>query len=329
MRRLLVLLAAAGLLVAGPASGYVKFGLGIDGRDVVVQWRQQPIRYFVNDSGVPGVSVDALDAALRRAFATWEAVPTARVRFSRAGFTGARPSDDDGMNVLGFESRPAMERTLAVTSYTIDLLEGSIVEADVVFNAAQPWSVAGGGEPGRFDLESIALHEIGHLLGLGHSALGETELAADGQRRLLAAGSIMFPIAFPGGSLEGRTLRADDIAGVSDLYPAGAGRGGSLSGRVTRDGRGVFGAHVVAYSLRSGELVGGFTLNESGEFVIAGLEPGPAIVRVEPLDDADLESFFEDSRPVDTGFAVTYYDGIAVVPRSGNAGGVDVAVRAR
>ena len=42
-------------------------------------------------------------------------------------------------------------------------------------------------------------------------------------------------------------LQADDIAGVRDLYGAlPAGEFGSVQGRVTKDGRGVYGAHVVA-----------------------------------------------------------------------------------
>jgi hypothetical protein len=320
------------LLAAGtPALAYVKFGLEVAGQNVVLKWPELPVRYFVSDAGVPGVSVAQMDEALRRAFATWQAVPTARVSFARAGLTAARPSDDDSLNVIGFESRPDLDRTLAVTSYTLDVVDGRIVEADILFNAAQPWSVQAGGEAGRFDFESIALHEAGHLIGLGHSAVGETELIAGGRRRLIASGAVMFPIAFPAGSIEGRVLRDDDIAGVTDLYPAPgiSDRTGSISGTVTRNGGGVFGAHVVTYHLRTGRIVAGFTVTEAGEFAIGGLEPGPCLVRVEPLDDGDRESFFDGSRAVEIGFGVTYASRLAVVPRGGNAGGLQIAVRAQ
>ena len=50
-----------------------------------------------------------------------------------------------------------------------------MLESDVFFNAAFAWSTAPNGEPGRYDVQSIATHEAGHFFGLGHSALGEAE----------------------------------------------------------------------------------------------------------------------------------------------------------
>jgi hypothetical protein len=330
MRRAILATAALVALASIPGSAYMRFGLTINGTTTVLRW-PGAVPYRVSDAeSAPGVGVTAFDQALSRAFAAWEAVPSADVRFAREGFTSARPSDDDAANVFGFEHRPDLERTLAVTTYTIDIINGRILEADVLFNTAQPWSVADGGSVSGFDLQAVALHEIGHVIGFGHSAIGETEISGTG-RRLIAAGSVMFPIAFPRGSIEGRTLRSDDIAAASDVYRRSAGGPalGGITGKVRKNGRGVFGAHVVAYGLRSGQIVGGFSINDEGEYVIAGLEPGAYVVRAEPLDDGDVDSFFEDSRRVDADFAVTYYPKLAVAPRSGVAPNVDITVRTR
>jgi hypothetical protein len=321
---------AFSLGVVVPASAYLKFGLTINGQSQALKWRSMPVRYFVSDRlAVPGVSIAQFDSAVGRAFATWENVPSSTIRFERAGITAARPSDDDGITVLGFENRPELDRVLGSTSFTFDSVRGEIVEADIFFNAAFAWSTAANGEANRFDLESIALHEIGHLSGLGHSALGETELRPTGGRRVIAAEAVMFPIAFTPGNIAARTPFADDIAGISDLYPDGAfnRETGSVSGRITKDGRGIFGAHVVAYNVTTGRMVASFTLNDNGEFAIAGLDAGPCIVRVEPLDDGDVESFFNSSATVELGFQATYFNRLAIVPAGGNAGDVNIAVR--
>ena len=66
------------------------------------------------------------------------------------------------------------------------------------YDADEQWSV--GASPGAFDLEIVALHEIGHLLGLDHS---------------LVEGAIMWP-SIRSGVTQG--LHRDDIDGLKALY---------------------------------------------------------------------------------------------------------------
>jgi hypothetical protein len=316
---------------SAPAYAYLKFGYQVNGVDHTLRWTTTPIRYYVTEAGVPGISSTAFQQAVGRAFSSWAAVPTASLSYQFAGFTANLPGEDDGRSTLGFLYEPDLDRVLASTSYLIDEVTGELIESDIFFNAAYTWSVSPTGEAGKWDLESTALHEIGHLNGLGHSAIGETQITPGDGREVLSVGATMFPISIGQGDVSGRKLHADDIAGISDLYPAAGFRGstGSTSGRITRNGAGIFGAHVVAIDLATGDMVGNFSLTTSGAFSIAGLRAGPHLLRVEPLDDADPASFFDPSEPTDVTFRAKYYERLIVVPRGGDTGSVEVKVVAK
>ena len=91
----------------------------------------------------------------------------------------------------------------------------------------------------------------------------------------------------------------------------------------------MLGAHVIAFDLRTQTLVGGISLSDDGSFVIAGLDPGPHILRVEPLDDADIESFFDLTLNIDVNFRVQFYNKVVVVPKGGGTSGVEMNVVAK
>jgi hypothetical protein len=239
--------------------------------------------------------------------------------------TSADPFVDDNLSVIGFRSRPDLDRTLGATTFGFDNVTGELIEADIFLNSAFDWSVTPSGQTGRFDLQSTLTHEIGHLLGLSHSALGETELRATGGRRVIGAQSIMFPVAFVAGSTENRSLKADDTAGIRDLYAATR-QYGQIAGRVTLQTIGVFGAHVTALNTSTATLVSAFSLNDHGDFVIGGLDPGVYVLRAEPLDDADVGSFFAEDTVVNVNFSPTYYSRLVSVGSGGAGPSVEIKV---
>lgn len=92
---------------------------------------------------------------------------------------------------------------LALTTLSYNFKTGEIYDADVELNSHEvEFSI--GDEAVRVDLESILTHEAGHFLGLDHS---------------FEPGATMTSGYFDG-TVEHRTLDADDVAGICAAYPA-------------------------------------------------------------------------------------------------------------
>ena len=79
-----------------------------------------------------------------------------------------------------------------------------------------------------FDVETVALHELGHILGLQHSDV---------------AGSVMFPSV--SSNFTKRALTADDLGGIRQLYPASVPAAGTYTIRQKSNGR-FLDAHEIA-----------------------------------------------------------------------------------
>lgn len=329
-RRLTFAVLVAALVLTPALDAYLKFGTAVGNLVVALQWAQFPVQYSVTNRNVANVTAAQLQTAVANGFSTWGAPEFVDVSGQFLGFTNAEPVDTDQLTVIGFQSRPDLDRVLGQTSWVIDDNTGEIVASDIFLNSIFQWSVAPNGEANRFDVESVLVHELGHLLGLGHSSLGETVLD-NGSRAVQGKRAVMFPIAYGRASIVDRKLQADDVAGITDIYGnAGASTAlGAIQGRVTLNNAGVYGAHVTAFNPATGEMVSGYTLTPNGSFVIAGLKPGQYIVRVEPLDDVDQDSVFDPEDVINVNFQVAYYSQPVSVPAGGAGAPIVIAVKSK
>ena len=302
-----------------------------DGERVFLQWRPQdmPVAWHYNNTSPKDFSLNAAINATARAYDTWADVETSSINFRFAGTTNAEPFVFfDFINTLGFITDPDLEGSgiLAATNFIVFTFTGEIAESDIFFNDDAPWSVSPNGQAGHFDYQSTALHEIGHYIGLDHSAVGVME-NRDGRRFLLEDSAIMYPFAFPIGTTLGRTLTLDDLTGASVNYPAGNfSSKGRMSGSVTKNGEGLEGAQVTVYNPFTDELLGAFT-TEDGQYVVEGLSSGPMVVRVNPITDPTSPSDFGfNDFTTDLDFEVTFHEGSAEVTKGSTTTGIDVAV---
>ncbi|MBI3092446.1 MAG: matrixin family metalloprotease [Candidatus Tectomicrobia bacterium] len=294
---MLFLVLGWGLAWSAAAPAYVRSPdvVQTDGTPVYRIWgaRSQPIHFVINRrtrEALPNVEAgsDAV-GALRAAFAAWQGVPTTSIAFVDDGFTDLESPAFDQVNLVSMVDSQndlgpgVLGLTITVTApeggnvalpgggFIPDAFPGEILDGDIIFNRTQLFSTLG--SAGANDLQSVATHEIGHLLGLDHTTL-------------LTATMLPFT---PEGSVYLRSLDFDDVFAVSTLYPGTgaaniAPRRGGITGRITsRAGEAVFGANVVAVDAFGRSLTNALSLPD-GNFTLQALFPGSYTLFVEPLD---------------------------------------------
>ncbi|MBI4465795.1 MAG: matrixin family metalloprotease, partial [Acidobacteria bacterium] len=178
---------------------------------------------------------------------------------------------------------------------------GQILDVDILFNpspGALPFSPVGANN--TLDLVPVAMHEVGHLLGLDHTGV---------------LSSIMNPFAESGsGGEASRTLQTDDTISAAALYPAStfAAQTGSIAGNIASStGSPIKAGHVIAVRSDGVPVASQISATE-GSYTIAGLPPGNYRVLVEPLNGPvtinDLGGFYQDGGQ--SNFATTFLGGL-------------------
>jgi hypothetical protein len=198
MKYLLFIIVHFVILFSIPAGTYV-----IEGN----KWPEARTLFYVDIPGAGGLWDDAFEEAMFR----WN--DSTNFKFSIVRDSFGDPCGDP--NVNGAKNGVAFSDTIcglawsgqiiSVTLTWINNNTNEIVQTGVVFNSDRDWDVYSGPwwrDPyfGINDFRRIAVHELGHCLGLGHENSVEAIMQSQ-------AGDIEFPTA-------------DDIAGVNFLYPA-------------------------------------------------------------------------------------------------------------
>jgi len=155
-------------------------------------WKTSEANFKVDTTDGPAYTL----GAIRIAMDMWNEVNTSSFEFDYAGTPSYSPWGFDGENTLTFED---LESQLGQTHWWYTQESGTYytLEADIVLDS-DPFP----GYPWTFDrLKAVTAHELGHVLGLNHSADSE---------------AIMWSEI----SDSNQILRSDDIDGISYLYPS-------------------------------------------------------------------------------------------------------------
>ncbi|MEO5925152.1 MAG: carboxypeptidase regulatory-like domain-containing protein [Bryobacteraceae bacterium] len=240
-------------------------------------------------------------AAFRAAANTWSSVEGSRIRFGGISSTVATNDTKDLQNVMLMGDTPEI-RSIVGDSVAVTLImtlptTGVITDADIFFSpslADQGFPFSTTGASGTIDLQAIATHELGHLLGAGHS-------------HLLAAS--LFPT---GGSGARRTLSSDDMAFARRAAPAAGTESlfGLLRGVVSlTNGQPAKRVAVTATDPTTGVAVGALT-DATGAYSMPRIPGGSYVVFAEPLDGPATPGHFQlQAADAELNVEADYFDG--------------------
>ena len=253
------------------------------------------VRYYLGSQAWSATNrVNELNA-LRASFAQWQATPGTLLKFEDAGLVGPGVDVDtfDNTNVVFFAKTPLVnggrdnisgQTGRAFLSWWAD--NNQLAEVDIVLNGFEfRWSTdIFATSSSAFFVEGVALHEIGHMIGLFHTPSGAGTMFHAGEQGLanLQTG-----------------LSEDEWAGARALYPqpSAIGTFGHLRGQVTLGGAPVLGAAVFAED-SAGNLSGATVTRADGLYDLSYLPTGSYRVRAAPLDPTGAANYLARGKEI-------------------------------
>jgi MYXO-CTERM domain-containing protein len=176
------------------------------------------IHYAIDPTGSADLADDDSESeALRNAFRAWACVEGTSLRFEEDDGPGVATLDlNDEINTLFWDEDGSL---CGMGPGTLGITVGDVggehrAQADICFNGLHhTWGIGAGAT----DVQSIALHEIGHMVGLDHPCDGDSpnETNCNGNDR-----AVMTP-AWDG--VPTPVPKPDDEEGVRALYPKAKG----------------------------------------------------------------------------------------------------------
>lgn len=208
------------LLACADAEAYQRAEVaGVKGR--YLYWEERTISYAVNNKGCKDVSMAETLGAIKRSFFAWAGPSCTDIYFAYEGTDPAEmsnlllPQDQkpDSKNLIiwrntwpppGVTDATITKDMPAVTTVIYNTDTGVIVDADIDLNGHNFfWTSSDDPSEVATDVQNIITHEIGHLLGLGHTAEKEASMFESTHQ----------------GELKKRSLHADDELGLCKVYP--------------------------------------------------------------------------------------------------------------
>lgn len=244
-----------------------------------IKWVKKSIRVAVSTSlsdKAPNIKTgNDISGALKRSFSVWEEALGVRFVLVSSEAVNVSPSGNSGDGISLITAEPSAENlqifggeaaTMPAATRIFFDRRGRITEADIVLNPIFQFSTDG--TFGTFDLESVLVHEIGHLLGLDHPPVSagvmSTEIARNG----------LYGVP----QFSGRELSLADISLLRSVYGSPLGDAtccSQINGRILSEGRPSVQEGVVwAEDAETGRVVGSSYTDIKGAYSIKGLSSG-------------------------------------------------------